>query len=65
MKAGVFYMKGYREFLDYLIKCLQGESELAYGTRYQIEYAYKHKSITSEEFENLIAILDDIENDDY
>jgi hypothetical protein len=64
MKAGVS-MKTYRDFLDYLIKCLQGDTELAYGTRYQIEYAYKHRSLTSEEYENLIAMLDDIESGDY
>jgi hypothetical protein len=63
MKAGV-HMKTYRDFLDYLIKCLQGETELAYGVRYQIDYALSHKSITQEEYDNLIAMLNDVENDE-
>jgi hypothetical protein len=57
-------MKGYRDFLNYLIKCLQGETEMAYGIRYQIEYAYKHRSLTIEEYDNLIAMVDDIENEE-
>jgi hypothetical protein len=38
--------------------------ELAYGVRYQIDYALSHKSITQEEYDNLIAMLNDVENDE-
>ena len=56
-------MRNYRNYLKQLIEISRGERDYDIGMRNHIEYDLVHKSINLTEYEKLISMLDEIEND--